>query len=175
MSAPTYDRRLHIWVPTNRRAHLKGKARGTYQSVPTHMDGWNELKAALEKGRNFGARVFRTNVRHVAKWARLAMRDAGWPAMDEQSAVPCVVDLTFVERDRRRDVGNVHGGAKYALDALTARHKYGAGAIYDDSQRWLPEVRYHIAYVGERYREPGLAITITPMEAGDEEAICQDT
>ena len=84
--------------------------------------------------------------------------------MDKANAVPCKVTLTFVERDHRRDVGNIHGGAKYALDGLTTRHEYGAGAIYDDSQSWLPEVEYRIAYVSERFTEPGIQIDIETLE-----------
>ena len=61
-------------------------------------------------------------------------------------------------------MGNIHGGAKYALDALTMRHKFGAGAIYDDSQRWLPAVEYRIECVGKQFREPGLKIEVNTLE-----------
>lgn len=146
---------LVIWVPTNRLdEHCKY----------THMDGWNEIKGALESGRNIGAALIREDVQHVAMWARIAMRQQAWSPMTKADAIPCRVTLTFVERDHRRDVGNIHGGAKYALDALTARHKYGTGAIYDDSQKWLPVVEYRIAYVGKGFSEPGMRITIEPLE-----------
>lgn len=151
--------RLSIWVPTNRTDR-----HGRY----THMDGWNEIKHALETNRNIGSKLIREDVQHVAMWARLAMRKQGWKRMSAESAIPCKVRLTFVERDHRRDVGNVHGGAKYALDGLTARHKYGAGAIYDDSQVWLPEVEYRIAYVSERFSEPGIQIDIETLEERNE-------
>lgn len=142
---------LHIWVPTNRVDR-----RGRY----THMDGWNEIKSAFESGRNVGSNLIREDVKRVATWTLLAMRRYGWEPMDATNASPCAVRITFVERDHKRDVGNIHGGAKYALDGLTARHKYGAGAIYDDSQRWLPRVEYEIDYVGKEYTEPGMAITV---------------
>lgn len=128
------------------------------------MDGWNEIKSALESNRQTGAKLMRENVKHVAAWARLAMHKARWAPMRDESAAACTVSLTFVERDHRRDVGNIHGGAKYALDALTARHRYGAGAIYDDSQRWLPEVAYRIGYVGHGFKEPGILIEIETLE-----------
>ena len=148
-------RQLTVWVPTNRVDE-----RGRY----THMDGWNEIKSAFEENRYHGSALIREDVQHVALWCGIAMRQQGWGPMPKGEAVPCRVMLTFVERDRRRDVGNIHGGAKYALDALTSRHKYGASAIYDDSQRWLPEVEYRIAYVGERFREPGLLMVIEKLE-----------
>ena len=49
--------------------------------------------------------------------------------------------VTFVEPNRRRDYSNiVGGGLKFLLDALSRPqgNKAGAGAIYDDSQTWLP-------------------------------------
>ena len=147
--------RLVIWVPTNR-----WDSRLRY----IHVDGWNELVAANRKGAKVGARVERENVIHVAQWARVAMRKAKWEPMTRRTAKPCRVTLTFVERDRRRDVGNIHGGSKYALDGLTARHPHGAGAIYDDSQRWLPEVEYRVEVVSESHREPGIEITIETLE-----------
>lgn len=148
-------RELHVWVPTNRV---------DAQCRYTHVDGWNELKKAYESNRNIGSSVMRENVKHVATHTRLAMMRQRWHPMTRANAQPCKVTLTFVERDRRRDVGNIHGGAKYALDALTARHKFGAGAIYDDSTKWLPEIEYRIAYVGKEWDEPGIAITVTTLE-----------
>ena len=147
--------RLSIWVPTNRTDR-----HGRY----THMDGWNEIKHALETNRNIGSALIREDVQHVAMWAKLAMRKQRWPQMDKANAVPCKVTLIFVERDHRRDVGNIHGGAKYALDGLTKRHEYGAGAIYDDSQVWLPAVEYRISYVGKGFDEPGIQIDIETLE-----------
>lgn len=148
-------RTLRVWVPTNRVDE-----RGRY----THVDGWNEIIEANRSGYRVGAIQERDNVQHVALWTRLAMQRQRWPVMTKDRAVPCKVTITFVERDRRRDVGNVHGGSKYALDGITRRHKYGAGAIYDDSQRWLPEIDYRIAYVGDDHAEPGIEITITTLE-----------
>ena len=124
------------------------------------MDGWNEIRSAYECSRYKGASRIKEDVQHVALYTRLAMRRYGWQPMSKSFAVPVKVTLTFVERDKRRDVPNIHGGAKYATDAITARHKDGAGAIYDDSQRWMPEVVYEIAYVGDGFIEPGLQITI---------------
>ena len=146
---------LEIWVPTNRTDEY-----GRY----THMDGWNEILSAFATSRNVGSRLMRDNVRHVATWTSIAMRRYAWQVVTKRSAVPCNVTLTFVERDHRRDVGNIHGGAKYALDALTKRHKFGAGAIYDDSQRWLPTVEYRIECVGEQFVEPGLKIEVNTLE-----------
>lgn len=148
-------RQLRVWIPSNRV---------NAQMRLTHMDGWNEIKSAIESQRNVGSRLIREDVQHCAQHIRLAMLRARWKPMDKWSAVPCKVTLRFVERDRRRDLGNIHGGGKYALDALTRRHRYGAGAIYDDSQRWLKEVVYDVAYVGKDYPEPGLEIIVETLE-----------
>ena len=146
-----YMRPLRIWVPTNRVDGM-----GKY----THMDGWNEILAAFKCSCYTGNALIQEDVHHVALWAKIAMRQQGWPRMEKGLCLPCRIGLTFVERDRRRDKPNIYGGAKYAIDALTSRHKGGAGAIYDDSQRWLTDVDYGIALVGEEFSEPGLQIVI---------------
>lgn len=148
-------RTLRVWVPTNR--HLGGK-----RSKPTHMDGWNEILTEYKKGPNVGAERERENLEHVAWHVRRAMVAQRWPPMRTHlEAVPVEVALTFVERDRRRDHGNIHGGAKYALDALTIRNKGGAGAIYDDSQKWLRHIGYGVSVDREH---PGLAIVVRELE-----------
>lgn len=149
------SRTLRIWIPSNRV---------NPQMRLTHMDGWNEIKKAFENRREIGSKLICDDVQHCAQHIRLAMLRAHWLPMDKYSARPCKVTLRFVERDHRRDLGNIHGGSKYALDALTVRHRYGAGAIYDDSQKWLKEVIYDVAYVGEGYDEPGLEIIVTTLE-----------
>ena len=143
---------LEVWVPTNR--YDRNGAR-------THMDGWNEIVAAYRSNRHKGSGRELDNVAYVASHVRDAMQAQHWRAMrDKRSAVACDVHLLFVERDRRRDVGNVHGGAKYALDALTFRHPYGAGAILDDSQRWLHNVTYEVAV---DKNDPGIHITVRTL------------
>ena len=146
-------RELVVWVPTNRRDE-------DYE--PTHMDGWNEIVNEYKRSRYHGSKREMTNVEYVASYVTEAMAKQGWAAMvDVASAVPCSVTILFVERDRRRDVGNIHGGAKYALDALTHRHPRGASAIYDDAQRWLPEIHYIIDVDADR---PGMRITVRELE-----------
>ena len=149
----TEPRALVVWVPTNRRDNnLK----------PTHMDGWNEIIAEYKRSRYHGAMRELDNVEWVASYVREAMQSQGWKPMDsDQASNPCSVFLGFVERNRRRDVGNIHGGAKYALDALTHRNLSGACAIYDDSQRWMPTISYGIECDPSN---PGLLITITKLE-----------
>ena len=144
---------LRVWIPTN-RYDKDGR--------PTHMDGWNEIIAAYRSNRHKGSTREIDNVEYVAYYVRDAMQSQHWQAMrDKKSAVRCHVHLLFVEKDRRRDIGNVHGGAKYALDALTFRHPYGAGAILDDSQRWLHNVTYEVAV---DKNEPGIRITVRALE-----------
>ena len=93
-------------------------------------------KSAFESGRNVGSNLIREDVKRVATWTLLAMRRYGWEPMDTTNASPCAVRITFVERDHKRDVGNIHGGAKYALDGLTARHRSTMWAGSTQSQGW---------------------------------------
>lgn len=147
---------LDVWVPTNRHDD---------SGRPTHMDGWNEIVSAYKSNKYKGAAREAENVQHVAFYVARAMRSQGWARMaSKDDAVSCSVKITFVERDRRRDIGNVHGAAKYALDALTHRHKSGASAIYDDSQMWLTQIAYEVAVDAS---QPGMRIVIrelTPRE-----------
>ena len=146
-------RTLEVFVDTN-RADRYGD--------PTGMDGWNEIVDAYRSNRHKGSERELANVGWVASHVGDAMDEQGWPEMrSKEDAVPCVVDLLFVERNRRRDIGNIHGGAKYVLDALTRRHRLGCGAIYDDSQRWLKDVTYAVAIDPE---SPGIRITVRELE-----------
>lgn len=82
----------------------------------------------------------------------VAMKEQGWKCPDCR----CTVSMTFVEPHRRRDPDNVYGGAKFILDGITERHgsrTYGAGAIHDDSQRYMrlvldPDIRVDREHVG---------------------------
>lgn len=118
---------LEFFVPANR---YDGKGRRT------HLDGLNELIAAHNKGRKAAARVKRQNGRNAEVHCLAAMRAAGWRTPEGR----CTVTLTFVEVDRRRDPDNIYGGAKFLLDGITlprGQKRYGAGAIVDDSQRYV--------------------------------------
>ena len=56
----------------------------------------------------------------------------------------------------------MYGGVlKYALDALTARNKSGAGAIWDDNTRWMPKLVPSIRIDPDK---PGIEITVIPLE-----------
>lgn len=148
---------LHIWIPTNR----------TYDDgSPKGMDGWNEILAANRKGKRVGARNERENVCWCAWYIKQAMLEWDWePMRDKEKATRCHLVITFFEPNARRDVPNIYGQTKYAIDALTARHKYGAGAIYDDSQRWLhPKIDMRVVVHAEHV---GISITVIPLE--DEE------
>ena len=149
---------LRVWIPSN-RTYRDGR--------PKAMDGLNELIDANRADRQVGARVERENVEWCRYFAVRAMRDQGWAPMQEKSdAVPCRVHIAFVEANRRRDVSNIYGGGcKYVLDALTrTRHdrhgrvtKIGAGAIYDDSVRWLTSCETAVRVDAKR---PGIDITV---------------
>lgn len=116
---------LEFFIPTNRT---------TKNGLPAPLDGLNELVAA-ERAK-YGPSLKRRNGRHAEASCIYAMRESGW----ECPKTRCVVKLTFVEPHDRRDPDNIFGGAKFILDGIIkprGRKEYGAGAIEDDSQRWI--------------------------------------
>ena len=139
----------HVWIPTNRY----------YDSGdPAGMDGLNEIIDSNRRDKNMGARIEKENVEWCAWHIRQAMAKAGWQALTKETACECIVYMRIVEANRRRDVPNVYAGvAKYVLDACTSKHELGAGAIYDDSVRWLPTFNQKIAVDP---RAPGVDLTI---------------
>lgn len=140
---------LHVWIPTN-RYYDNGN--------PAGMDGLNEIIDSNRRDKNMGARIEKENVEWCAWHIRQAMAHAGWKPLTKDTACECIVYMRIVEANRRRDVSNVYAGtAKYVLDACTARHALGVGAIYDDSVRWLSTFVQKIAVDP---REPGIDLTI---------------
>lgn len=132
---------MTAWVPANRQWAVTGRDRHVME--PTRTDGWNEILAEYKRNRHRGNEHELENVSHVALHVASEMASCGWdPMRDVEGAVPCAVSILFVERDRRRDIPNVFGGEKYALDALTHRHRLGCSAIWDDAPRWLPYARW---------------------------------
>lgn len=118
---------LRFFVPTNRR-DKKGHL--------APLDGLNELVRADRTGYHYGNKVKRENGRNAEVSCLVAMRESGWRVPDCR----CTVTLSFVEPHRRRDPDNVYGGAKFILDGITepkGSRGYGAGAIHDDSQKWM--------------------------------------
>lgn len=143
-------RPLEFFVPSNRLSP-KGER--------THVDGWNEYIKAVNTSRYAGAARERENVHHVAAYAALAMRQADWTPPETHS----LVYVTFIERDRRRDIPNVYGGLKWVLDGLSRPRGSkldGAGAIVDDSQKWLTVV----PMVAIDRQNPGVHIKIVPVD-----------
>lgn len=49
---------------------------------------------------------------------------------------PCVVHITFHEKDKRRDIDNIYSANKFVLDALRK-----AGIIRNDSQAYITDVK----------------------------------
>ena len=141
---------LEFFVPSNRCDR---------QGRPTHVDGWNEYIKAQNKNRYVAAVMERENVENVAEHARAAMLQQRFEPLE----VPALVTVTFVEINRRRDVPNVYGGLKWALDGLTrprGRKYLGAGAIVDDSPKWCEvEPRLEVEPI-----RPGVKIRIEPLE-----------
>lgn len=150
-------KQLRVWIPSN-RAYTEGRNAGK----PAPMDGLNELIASSRTDKYVGARKERENVEHCALFVRLAMRRCRYRPMTEGDRQRCDVEVVIHETSRRRDVPNVVGGVlKYVLDALTARHKGGAAAIWDDSVRWIRYVTPHIVIDPD---SPGVEVTVIPIE-----------
>lgn len=116
---------LEFFIPTNKT---------TKSGRPAPLDGTNELVAA-ERAK-YGPALKRKNGMHAEASCIYAMRASGW----ECPTGKCTVTLTFVEPHDRRDPDNVYGGAKFILDGITKKkggRTYGAGAIEDDSGKWI--------------------------------------
>ena len=151
---------LHVTIPTNRAYDSKRN-----WGRPKGMDGLNELIEQNRTNRYYGASKERENVMWCARFIRQAMRVAGYAPMTSADRCRCHVLITVVEAHGERDVPNVYGGVfKYACDALTARNKYGAGAIWDDNSNWMvltPKIRIDPS-------NPGIEITVIPLEESNE-------
>lgn len=118
---------LRFFVPTNRLDKRGNKA---------PLDGLNELVRADRAGWRYGSVRKRENGENAEAACLAAMREQGWECPDRR----CVVTMSFVEPHMRRDPDNVYGGAKYILDGITERRgsrTYGAGAIHDDSRKYM--------------------------------------
>ena len=79
-----------------------------------------------------------------AKMKRDIERNIGWEIkIDNIQSVasPCIVCMTFVEGNRKRDVDNVGSAKKYILDALVSN-----GILQGDSPRWVVAVPSFTVY-----------------------------
>lgn len=151
---------LHVTIPTN-RAYTSERNWGR----PKGMDGLNELIDQNRANAHYGAKKERENVMWCARFIRQAMRAAGYAPMTEADHQRCHVYVTVIEPHDRRDVPNVYGGVlKYALDALTARSKRGAGAIWDDNTQWMPKL---VPSIRIDPSSVGLEITVIPLESAE--------
>jgi hypothetical protein len=147
---------MRFFVPSKRK---------TKTGAPAPLDGMNEMVNAERNGRGYANSIKRRNGRHVERCCTRAMEECGWV----QPRGRCVVTLTFVETSRRRDSDNIFGGAKFVLDGITepkGKRTYGAGAIVDDSQRWI-ELRFGEILV-DRER-PGCWVEIEEIQDGVQE------
>ncbi len=152
---------LRVRIPTNRK-YVSRRNRGR----PKGMDSLNEIISQNRTNKNVGAAIERQNLLWCAKFIRAEMRKAGYERMTELDRQRCNVYVTIIEPNDRRDVPNVYGGVlKYALDALTARNKNGAGAIWDDNTQWMPRLVPSIRIDPEN---PGIEITVIPLEDSHE-------
>lgn len=143
---------LRFFVPSN-RTDKNGN--------PAPLDGLNELIESERLGYRIGNSMKRTNGRNAEASCIYAMRAERWTC----PKCRCLVRLTFVETSRKRDPDNIFGGAKFILDGITkkrGRRSYGAGAIEDDSQRWI-RLEYDSEILVDK-ENPGCWVEITTLE-----------
>lgn len=129
--------RLEFFVPS------PVKKKGVVQPMP----GLNELIRAAGTSKFAYERLKGGVGRATEKYALEAAKAHDW----KTPATLSRVTLTFVERNHRRDLDNIFGGAKAVIDGITrprAGKKYGAGIIVDDSQRWCYPL-YDVAFDAE--------------------------
>lgn len=146
--------RLRFFVASNRR---------TAGGAPAPLAGLNEIVDAERGG--WGNALKKRECVRVQRCCEEAMGKCGWKRPDGRS----VVTLTFVETTRGRDPDNIFGGAKLILDGMTmprGRKRYGAGAIRDDSQRWI-ELRFGKILVDKD--RPGCWVEVEEIEDGVQE------
>jgi hypothetical protein len=161
---------MTFFVPTNRHHKRTGK--------PLGLDGMNEILHYSGGNRYAGSGRKAENEKHVAKYARAAMEEWDWVC----PSVRCVVRLTFVEPNRKRDEDGVFAGAKYILDALCSpesmgltqkgtervRHRYGCGAIVDDDPA---HVMLTFGQIEVDPEHPGCWVTISEMEVIEDDVL----
>ena len=114
--------------------------------------GTNELIDMRGRNRFGYASLKRTYTELAMGYALEAAQACGWVAPEGKVAVEC----SWVERNARRDPDNVEGGIKWLLDGVVK-----AGALKDDSQRYVARVTHEYAVDKER---PGVGVTIRRLE-----------
>jgi hypothetical protein len=93
-------------------------------TIPFKLPSLNEYVLACRRNKYAGAN-FKTNIEQdiglVIRTFRLH------PVMNK-----CIVCMTFVEGNRKRDVDNVESGKKFCLDSLVS-----CGILQGDSPKWV--------------------------------------
>lgn len=92
--------------------------------IPFKLPSLNDYINACRTNPHVGAQMKKSTERDIA-WAIKAARV-------EPVKQPCIVSMTFVEGDRRRDVDNVESAKKYILDAMVS-----TGVLQGDSPRYV--------------------------------------
>lgn len=137
--------------------------RKTAGGAPAPLAGLNEIVDAERGG--WGNALKKRECVRVQRCCEEAMEECGWECPESR----CVVTLTFVETTRGRDPDNIFGGAKLILDGMTmprGRKRYGAGAIRDDSQKWI-ELRFGEILVDKE--RPGCWVDVEEIGNGVQE------
>ena len=97
--------------------------------IPGRLPGLNEIIAAAKagKGKYQPYSIMKSEWTHTIAW--LAKKLPAYNRVD--------IIITWYEPDRRRDPDNITGGTKFILDSLVV-----AGAIKDDSQRYINSIKH---------------------------------
>ena len=106
--------------------------------IPRRLPGLNEVLNANRANRYKGAKLKKT-VDETICWC---IQDARLKPVSG----PCIVCMTFVEGDRRRDVDNVESAKKFILDALVK-----TGILQGDSPSYVPWSPSYTEY-GNRHK-----------------------
>jgi hypothetical protein len=116
--------------------------------IPYRLPSYNEASNADRSHAQKGARL-RREIEQGIMWEIKA-------AHVKPVLSPCIVVMTFVEGNRKRDVDNVESAKKYILDALVS-----SGILQGDSPKWVVGVPSFTVY------ENGAKVLVTIVESAD--------
>lgn len=120
--------------------------------IPYRLPSFNEATRADRSHKQQGARM-RRDVEQGIMWETKA-------AHVKPVVNPCIVSMTFVEGDHRRDVDNVESAKKYILDALVK-----AGTLQGDSPRYVVAAPSFTVYGN------GARVIVTIVDSADKDRL----
>lgn len=121
-------------------------------TIPFKLPSLNEYILACRRNKYAGAKMKRDIERNIG-WEIKAAKLL--PVVN-----PCIVCMTFVEGNRKRDVDNVESGKKYILDALVS-----SGILQGDSPKWVAGVPSFTVY------DKAPKVIVQLIDSKDEDAL----